>query len=423
MDKDGSHRNSPPAPSRCKRQPFRGRPPPTARRPDDGMPIVVVVPTSIDVACRFCDVPFADGSMEHLDMLQNYAPDLRTPERRLLDGLGTAPTAAATAPGAGGPRDGWEYDSQEIGVQCFDDGRWPERTDLRCWWCLHGFETRPFPCPMHIDPDGRMRIRGVFCGPSCAKAWAFAGDRTANHSHIDAMINSMAKMRGFRHATTATTLYIPPAPPREALDIFCGSGGMTIEQFRGMCAAGFNVTVLFPPFITEKQVIVAECDRMARIVRHQGRVGHVDAPEGFMVPAVEYARRRREGMEIFAGVGARRLTDFINQRPAAVATMTTPPVPRDPRRSNDLQPPRPPPICAPPTRDNDTTTLRRRQKQATAEPAFPSIGVRNGRMKRPLPEIEPLARRRRTPPPPTAASPLAKRQKTGGCKKTDDDHH
>jgi hypothetical protein len=382
---------------RPRRQPFRGRPPPTGRSPD-GTPVLAVVPTPTDARWRFSDAPAQDDSV-YYDMIQRPS-DLRTPDARLRAGLGRPATAAtaATGSGDGSDRAGWDYDSQEIGIQCFDDGRWPERTDLRCWWCLHGFETRPFPCPVHVDPDGRVRIRGVFCGPSCAKAWAIADAPGANPSHIDALINALAKLRGFR-ATDGTRLYIPPAPPREALAIFCGGEGMTIAQFRGMCASGFNVTVLRPPFITEKQVIVAECDRMVRMIRHQGRVGHVDAPEGFMVPAAEYARRRREGLEIFAGVGARRLTDYL---PSARAARPPPPPPTP----SSIVPAVTRPAAAPPNDKVDDDAGRKRSLPPLAplpsSERRPMCGVRNGRMKRPLPQLEP-----------TAARPPAKRRRPG----------
>jgi hypothetical protein len=279
-------------------QTYRGKPPAT-KRLANGLVQIVIDINPVDEKWKFSDAPLRTES-EYLDMVQS-ARDLRTPKQRLSDCVAT--------------RNDCNYDSQEIGVQCFLDGRWPEHTDLKCWWCLHRFDTKPFPCPVYRRNDGIFRIRGVFCGPSCAKSWAMVDGHFSNPSYVDNLINMMANLRGFcppgrKHA------YIPSAPPRTALQTFCGPEGLTIEQFRGLCAAGFDVSVLHPPYITEKQVIVAECDRMARVAR-QGRVVHVDAPDGYMVSATEYAKRKREGMAIFAGVGAKRLTDYLGVPPGA----------------------------------------------------------------------------------------------------------
>lgn len=277
---------------------YKGKPPPT-KHTNGGLPYVVVIPTSIDNSWSFSDSPAKDDS-EYFDML--HTSDLRTPTQRL---------ESAVSPNS---------DSQEIGVQCFCDGRWPEKTDLKCWWCLSQFETKPFPCPMFKTQEGKYRIRGVFCGPSCAKAWAIKSCGLSNTSRIDSLINELAYKRGFL-PPGQKSFYIPLAPPRETLNTFCGPDGLTIEQFRGMCAAGFDVEILHPPYITEKQVIVAECERMARISRH-GRLVHVEDVDCLMMPASELAKRKREGQEIFAGVGAKRLRDFFKPDGSSTAKTT-----------------------------------------------------------------------------------------------------
>jgi hypothetical protein len=317
------------------RRVFRGKPPATKRNEFD-MPCIVVTPTDLDKNWNFSDTP-ANSEAEYLDML--HPSDARTAAQRLAS---SACSVDSTS------------DSQEIGIQCFEDNRWPERTDLRCWWCLHQFDTRPFPCPVFKSRSGLLRIRGVFCGPSCAKAWALVDRRFHNACYVESLINELAHKRGFltpdrRH------FYIPPAPPRESLDIFCGSEGLSIGQFRGLCAAGFDVGILRPPIITEKQIIIAECERMQRISKMPAhRTMHVDEIDGLIIPAAVYAKRRREGFEIFAGVGAKRLTDFIG-------TATQKPVGK----------PRPPPP------DNNKTA--------------PAPPTKSGKIKKPLPIIKPQA--------------------------------
>jgi hypothetical protein len=274
--------------------PFRGKPPITLYNAS-GMPIIVVCPTELDKKWKFSDQPISDDTV-YYDMMQGFK-DTRTPEQRLQDLVEFK------------YHNNW--DSQEIGVQCFMDGRWPEKTDLRCWWCLHQFDTRPFPCPVSLKPgeEGVFRIRGVFCGPSCAKAWASVDGNFSNVERVNSLIDILSRMRGYEKVWP-----IPKAPPRTALNTFCGPEGLTIEEFRGMGLKGFDVHILYPPFITDKQVIVAECEKMSRMAR-QGRICHENTPGECMMSAVEFVRRRKQGSEIFAGVGARRITDFISSKP------------------------------------------------------------------------------------------------------------
>lgn len=291
---------------------FQGKLAPSVRD-ENGLVVLSVCPSEMDLKCAFSDPTIRDES-EYLDMLQG-ASDRRTARDRIEEST----------------RD---CDSCEVGVQCFDDGRWPERTDLRCWWCLHSFESRPFPCPTFMQQNGVVRIRGIFCGPSCAKAWAYSGEsRIQNTATVSSLIDMLATKRGYSLHRKGVCVaigkkrimpYIPPAPPREVLQMFRGPDGMTIEQFRGMPALGFDVEVLYPPFVCEKQVIVAQCDRTNRIAM-QGRAAHRDSPDDLMISAAECARRRKAGLEIFAGVGARRLTEYLDEKPSSSIIISAPP--------------------------------------------------------------------------------------------------
>jgi hypothetical protein len=273
---------------------FRGKPFATEYN-EYGLPFVVVCPTDLDKRWVFSDTP-ASGEAEMLDMMQHPA-DLREPEQRLRDALATS-------------ENGWgtNYDSCEIGVQCFDDGRWPARTDLRCWWDCHPFATRPFPCPMRKRWDGVWVVHGVFCGPSCAKAWA-AQRCTARSHEIFSLIDSLARRRGFLDPKDLMNR-AAVAPPRETLQIFRGHDGMTIEQFRGMCAAGFDCHILDPPYITHKQVLVAEYERLVQQAK-TGVVHHRDTLETLATSPLELAQKKREGLTIFAGVGSKKLSDYF----------------------------------------------------------------------------------------------------------------
>ena len=277
---------------------FRGKPFPT-RYNKYGLPCVVIVPSKDDDRTTFVNEKTAIDDDELLAMGHMYNDD-KTPNQRLQECINSMPT----------------IDSYELPVECFADSRWPDKTDLKCWWCLHGFDTKPFPCPLSVSCDGIFRIQGVFCGPSCAKAWA--ATRTCNPSKVVyPCIDRLAVSRGFMDPkSNRRYVYIPPAPPREALKIFSGEGGMTIEEFRGMCACGFDVKMLEPPTITYKQVIVAECNNLISFEKsRKGKaIIHKESIESMTQSATDIAMKKRQGLSIFAGVGARRLTEFFGSQ-------------------------------------------------------------------------------------------------------------
>jgi hypothetical protein len=267
---------------------FRSKP--ADRFDADGLPLLAVCPTPVDAAWNFRDSACVDDD-ELLDMMHDES-DKRRASDRLAQCLG-----------------GLRFDSCEIGQQCFGDGRWPLKTDVSCWWCLHPFDSRPFPCPIRRDRAGKWVVRGVFCGPSCAKAWAAQESRFLQAQHIDYLIDVLARLRGFC-PPGKKWLHIPTAPPRNVLKMFRGSEGMTISQFRKLCACSFEVKLLEPPVITQKQVIIAEFSRLEDIAK-KGRICHREMDADASASTTEIAQRRREGLEVFAGIGARKLNEFF----------------------------------------------------------------------------------------------------------------
>lgn len=294
---------------------FRGNPT-RAKYNKFGLQCTVVSPTELDRSWVFSDEPCKD-EFEYMEMLHRSMSinDTRSPDERLK---------AATTDDVFTEQ--VNYDSHEIGIECFSDDRWPEKTDLKCWWCLHGFDTRPFPCPYRKDRQGMYHIMGVFCGPSCAKAWARSEGRFANVEDVMFHIDTLAKMRGYCKEGQKFFVCVA-APPRQTLEMFRGAGhGLTIEQFRKLCACGFEVTLLNPPFITHKQIIVGDCDKQVK-ARKCGRVCHVENIKSMSLSAMEAARQRKEGLEIFAGVGTKRLKDFLGPREKSIEAPTPPPDP------------------------------------------------------------------------------------------------
>lgn len=180
---------------------------------------------------------------------------------------------------------------------------WPTRTDLRCWYCTHTFENTPFPLPWSYNAsENRWRVRGVFCGPSCCKAYVLERDMAVK-GRIMAWIDEIArKYYGYSYVMGE----LPVAPKRELLREYCGPKGFTIEQYRSMCFHGRSFTLHRPGFITVKQVIEAE-QRMAKNHKSRGGVSHQDNPDR-LATTRELTQTKRE---IFAGKGARRIGEFL----------------------------------------------------------------------------------------------------------------
>jgi hypothetical protein len=191
----------------------------------------------------------------------------------------------------------WYYPSE-----AFDP--WPEKTDLRCWFCTHPFPNTPFPLPWSYNKkENKWRVKGFFCGPSCAKAYALEKDMTIK-GNVLCWIDEIAKK--YYGYTYSMCNVIPIAPKRELLKEYCGPKGFTIEQFRNMCFHGRSIALHRPGFITVKQVIEAE-QRTAMTHRGKGGISHKENPDR-IITTKELTQTKRE---IFAGKGARRIGEFL----------------------------------------------------------------------------------------------------------------
>lgn len=195
---------------------------------------------------------------------------------------------------------------------------WPESTTAACWWDCHPFTWTPFPLPIHcreirkhpgyasevfLDANNRgftaaavprqpkldaiaiqqqqlstlsktkkKRLStsdvqyictGVFCGPSCALAYAMANRIT----HAPTYINMVARDFGYLGTLDdRREMYehgvldrVTPAPPRELLQMFNTQENMlTIEEFRMLCLCGITTRIRDPIYITRSQIAVSE---------------------------------------------------------------------------------------------------------------------------------------------------------------------
>ena len=140
--------------------------------------------------------------------------------------------------------------SEKLMVLFQDHNRYqklPDKTEIACFWCCHGFPTPPFAIPSHIL-DETWRMYGNFCSAECATAHLFK-ERLDNHVQWEryALLNSLYSEDA---GVKAGSVYgIKPAPPREVLRMFGGS--MDISEYRALVhEKKLRVDVMTPPMVS-----------------------------------------------------------------------------------------------------------------------------------------------------------------------------
>lgn len=182
---------------------------------------------------------------------------------------------------------------------------WPDKTDLCCWWCSHPFTWAPFPMPYSYDPrNDRYRVTGIFCGPSCAKAFA-ANRQYTNIQNITSWISIIAKEYYGYVDRFGGIIHIPVAPARELLQMFCGPKGLSIKQFRSVCVHGRTLRIKPPNWVTEKQIVEAEQQNAQTYP-----VFHPEAPDR-IERTQDLVKVRRTP---YAGKGVRRIGDYLKRK-------------------------------------------------------------------------------------------------------------
>lgn len=97
--------------------------------------------------------------------------------------------------------------------------KWPDKTDILCWWCSHSFDTIPIPGVHGYNEFTKtFKLRGIFCSWECAAAHTFKET------------NSLARLYQLFRLWTKNKEAIIPAPPKIVLKSF--GGYMDIEEFR-----------------------------------------------------------------------------------------------------------------------------------------------------------------------------------------------
>jgi hypothetical protein len=107
-----------------------------------------------------------------------------------------------------------------------ESDKWPEQTNIFCWWCSHPFNCVPIALPISYNSSNKVfKVKGCFCSFECALAYK---DDKRNLQHIDTSLLYFFFNKITKKNVNVTNL--KRAPDRESLLIF--GGHSNIEEFR-----------------------------------------------------------------------------------------------------------------------------------------------------------------------------------------------
>lgn len=132
----------------------------------------------------------------------------------------------------------------------FED--WVEKTNIKCWWCCHYFDTLPIGCPVKYDSKiNKFRVKGIFCSFACMLAYA---RNTKGIEYKQYLIKFLyKKLTGSQY----DDILYKEAPSRYTLKEF--GGHLTIDEFRKLSNEHtFYKMIEYPMY--ESRDYIAEVD-------------------------------------------------------------------------------------------------------------------------------------------------------------------
>ena len=130
-------------------------------------------------------------------------------------------------------------------------GEWPEKIDIRCWWCCNYFTGPPVSMPLKYDPlKDLFTVFGVTCSFNCAKSYI-----TLEKKGKQELLSFM-----YRKLTGNNLRFIQPALPKQVLNEF--GGPLSIDEYRKTFTSLTNYTITQMPLIPIIQQLV-ETNRTA----------------------------------------------------------------------------------------------------------------------------------------------------------------
>ncbi len=132
-------------------------------------------------------------------------------------------------------------------LKSLDEKNWPEKTNVKCWWCCHNFDSIPLGIPMKIYNE-LFYLKGCFCSFNCILSYI------KDYPHIYKYDYIFPNIKSLRAKLTKHKLndVLNPAPPREALEMF--GGELTIEKFRSISESHVFKRINYPMKIITDQL-------------------------------------------------------------------------------------------------------------------------------------------------------------------------
>jgi hypothetical protein len=127
-------------------------------------------------------------------------------------------------------------------VNANNEKKWPETTNIYCWWCCHPFQDMPCALPENYSKE-KFYVFGCFCSFNCTAAYNFSKN-DENMWERYTLLNLM-----YKKLFHSNFVKISCAPVRESLKIF--GGYLSIEEFRENCLKNDKTLLLIkPPLIS-----------------------------------------------------------------------------------------------------------------------------------------------------------------------------
>jgi len=116
--------------------------------------------------------------------------------------------------------------------EIFQKGVWPDKTNIKCWWCTLSFNTVPCFLPTRLKWQGDKKcyqVLGCFCSFNCAMAYNLYALEQDQYEkmHKSTLIHSVYT---HIHDEKNDQLDILPAPPKEKMIAYGGT--WTVDEYR-----------------------------------------------------------------------------------------------------------------------------------------------------------------------------------------------
>lgn len=135
----------------------------------------------------------------------------------------------------------------------FNLSAWPERTQVRCWWCCTEFDNAPIGAPLryHEETDS-FEVIGCFCSFPCASAYMRSDQKKTLNDKLY-LLHMLWQRATPGDGTTPAKDVLLPAPPREMLEMF--GGPLSEEAFHSASGHGRHFRLNMAPQLVPVEMI------------------------------------------------------------------------------------------------------------------------------------------------------------------------